>query len=314
MKALVVSGGGAKGAFAGGIAEYLIKDLGKEYSFYSGTSTGNLLINLLAIEELSRLKEAYTSVSQKDIFKVNPFKIKVKGGETQTDLHLINVLYNIVVRKQKTFGDSSNLRTLISKNFTEADYNLAKEKGKEIVSCVVNLTDDTTEYKSIFDYSYEDFCDWIWISANATPFMSLVVKNGKEYCDGGIKEGVPLQIAIDKGATEIDVIVLSPQYPEAKETPVKNALDLITRMIDSMLTEITKDDLKVGELIAREREVTVNVYYTPRKLTNNSLVFNKEEMLEWWEEGYLYAKGCEKPSCSYILTPGKKKTKIKKIK
>jgi NTE family protein len=33
MKALVVSGGGSKGAFAGGIAEYLINDCGNSYDF-----------------------------------------------------------------------------------------------------------------------------------------------------------------------------------------------------------------------------------------------------------------------------------------
>jgi len=31
MRALVISGGGSKGAFAGGIAEFLIRDCGQEY-------------------------------------------------------------------------------------------------------------------------------------------------------------------------------------------------------------------------------------------------------------------------------------------
>ena len=44
MKALVISGGGSKGAFAGGVAQYLIKDLGYNYDLYLGTSTGSLLV------------------------------------------------------------------------------------------------------------------------------------------------------------------------------------------------------------------------------------------------------------------------------
>jgi predicted patatin/cPLA2 family phospholipase len=40
MKALVISGGGSKGAFAGGIAEYLIKDYCTSYELFVGCSTG----------------------------------------------------------------------------------------------------------------------------------------------------------------------------------------------------------------------------------------------------------------------------------
>jgi len=48
MKALVISGGGSKGAYAGGVAEYLIKKEGRDYDLYLGTSTGSLLIPHLA--------------------------------------------------------------------------------------------------------------------------------------------------------------------------------------------------------------------------------------------------------------------------
>ena len=40
MKALVISGGGSKGAFAGGVAQYLIKDCQKKYDIFIGTSAG----------------------------------------------------------------------------------------------------------------------------------------------------------------------------------------------------------------------------------------------------------------------------------
>jgi predicted patatin/cPLA2 family phospholipase len=36
MKALVISGGGSKGAFAGGIAEYLIRDCCISYELFVG--------------------------------------------------------------------------------------------------------------------------------------------------------------------------------------------------------------------------------------------------------------------------------------
>ena len=62
-KALVISGGGAKGAFGGGVAEYLVNKLGKDYDYYVGSSTGNLLLGLIATGDFETLKEAYTSVT-----------------------------------------------------------------------------------------------------------------------------------------------------------------------------------------------------------------------------------------------------------
>jgi len=70
MNALVISGGVSKGAYTGGIAEYLLKDCGRDYDLYIGTSTGNLLAPLLAAGKLDSAKEVFTSSTQKDIFKV----------------------------------------------------------------------------------------------------------------------------------------------------------------------------------------------------------------------------------------------------
>ena len=33
----------------------------------------------------------------------------------------------------------------------------------------------------------------------------------------------------------------------------------------------------------------LNLYYTPSKLTENSLVFNKKLMRSWWQQGFDYA-------------------------
>ena len=80
MKALVISGGGSKGAFAGGLAEYLITVQRREYKIFIGSSTGSLLVPLLAIGKLEKLKTVFTSVTQEDIFNNCPFIIKKVNG------------------------------------------------------------------------------------------------------------------------------------------------------------------------------------------------------------------------------------------
>ena len=60
MRALVISGGGSKGAFAGGIAEYLINECGHKYDLLVGCSTGSLLLTHLAIGKIDKIKKVFT--------------------------------------------------------------------------------------------------------------------------------------------------------------------------------------------------------------------------------------------------------------
>ena len=73
MRALVISGGGSKGAYAGGVAQHLIEEQGHKYDLFLGTSTGSLLISQLANNNIKRAYEVYTQVNQNTIFNVNPY-------------------------------------------------------------------------------------------------------------------------------------------------------------------------------------------------------------------------------------------------
>ena len=70
MRALVISGGGSKGAFAGGVAEQLIRERGIDYDIFVGSSTGSLLIPLLAVGNIDKIKNIYTKVKQADILSL----------------------------------------------------------------------------------------------------------------------------------------------------------------------------------------------------------------------------------------------------
>ena len=89
MKALVISGGGSKGAFAGGVAQFLMQDLGKEYDMFLGTSTGSLLVPHLACGELGKLYDIFTNVQQHDIFSVSPFVQRKKGDREYRGIFML---------------------------------------------------------------------------------------------------------------------------------------------------------------------------------------------------------------------------------
>ncbi len=293
MRALVISGGGSKGAFAGGVAEYLIRERGYEYDIWVGTSTGSLLISHLALNKVEKIKKVYTSVNQKSIFNDCPFVIKRdKYGAQQIAINHFNVLMSFL-RRRRTFGESKNLRKLIRKIFSRKEFDLLKESGKDIVVTVSNLSMNAVEYKSIKDFNYDDFCDWIWISANYTPFMSLVRKNGCDYADGGFASMVPIEEAIKRGARTVDVIILETEVAHFSRLPSTNSFALMSCMHEYMADRIEKQNIRIGKFVARKHNAILNLYYTPTVLTTNSLIFDKKQMARWWESGFNHAKSQE---------------------
>ncbi len=289
MRALVISGGGSKGAFAGGVAQHLIKDLGREYDLFLGTSTGSLLVSHLALSKIKEIKEFYTSVNQSSIFRNCPFIIKKKRGYINISINHFNVLRNFLKGK-KSFGDSSNLRDLIGNAISKEDFEILKSGNRDVVVTVTNLSTNEVEYKSLKECAYEDFLDWIWISCNYPPFMSLVRKNNCDYVDGGLGSMVPIEEAIKRGANQLDVIVLETETNYLNRMPTRNPFSLITNMVNFMMDRIEIQNIRIGKFQAMQKDITLNLYYTPTVLTTNSLVFDAEQMTKWWVKGYEFAK------------------------
>ena len=289
MRALVISGGGSKGAFAGGVAQYLIEEKGINYDLFIGTSTGSLLISHLALGKIKEIKNAFTHVNQSSIFRNNPFLVVKKNGVKHIKINHLNVIKNFI-RGRKTFGDSFNIRRLLAAEISESFFEAVKSSNKNVVVCVSNLSTNTVEYKSIKDFNYHDFLDWIWISCNYVPFMSLVTKEGCEYADGGLGCIIPIEKAISIGAKQVDAIMLDTEFQQTNRLHSANPFDAMGTIFDFISDRIASQNMHIGNLLAEDYDVDLRVYYTPKVLTTNALVFDKEEMKTWWEMGWNHAK------------------------
>ncbi|MDW5289743.1 patatin-like phospholipase family protein [Formosa sp. PL04] len=289
MRALVISGGGSKGAFAGGVAQYLIERKKREYDMYLGTSTGSMLIPHLATGDLKKLYKLYTNVSQRDIFSVSPFVQHKKGDREYVSINFMSSLLQFIKRK-RTFGESKSLKRNIKKNFTLEEFNLIKQTKEDVVVTVTNLSKSKVEYKSIHDFTHEEFCNWIWISCNYVPFMSIATVDGYEYADGGFSCVVPIQEAINRGATEIDAVILESEQMKHNKVLGKNPFSLMLNLFGHVLDQVERHDIVIGKLAAIQKNVKLNLYYTPTQLTENSLIFSKPLMEKWWKQGYEYAE------------------------
>ena len=215
--------------------------------------------------------------------------VKNIRGNEEISINHWNVLRNFLTGK-KTFGESENLRKLIEKSLTLEEFETLKNGDSDVVITVSNLSLNQVEYKSIKDCTYEDFCDWIWISCNLVPFMSLATKDGFEYADGGLACVVPIREAILRGATEVDAIILESENLEYNKVLGKNPFSLMINLFGHLSDQVEKGDIAIGRLAAKHRNVKLNLYFTPTKLTENSLIFNKQLMETWWQQGYHYAE------------------------
>ncbi len=276
-RALVISGGGSKGAWGGGIAHALINKHGAEWDRLYGCSTGSLLVTLTALREMERLKKAYTTVSSDDIFSVNPF---TKDGK----IRVLNAVWRIIQGKT-SLGESGNLSKKVYDFFTLEDFLKIQQQGKEIFCTVTNFTTGEVEYKSSAKLGYTDYVEYTVASTSVPVAMDLVRKDGSEYLDGGVMEHVPLQKAIDDGADVVDVIIMRPENYPRESWKAKNILQVFMRTVDVMEKEVSTSDVLIGKLLAR-KDVTLNFYYTPRVLTDNSLIFDEKQMSGWWDEAY----------------------------
>ena len=285
----MISGGGSKGAFGGGIAQFLIEDRAKDYDIFIGTSTGSLMITHLALGKAEELKEIYSNVDQETIFSICPFRIKKFRGHQVVSINHLNTIRNFM-RGSRTFGESHNLKKLIDARITDAYLEQIRAGGKKILVTVSNLTLNQVEFKSLEENSFEDFRDFVWASSNFVPFMSLLTKNSYEYADGGFANMVPIHEAIRQGATEIDAIILETEVPQLNRLPSRNPFDLITHLFNFMQIHIERFNVDIGRLEALNREVKLNLYYTPTVLTTNTLIFDRVKMKKWWNMGYEYAK------------------------
>lgn len=306
-KGLVVSVGGSRGAYAGGIVEYYIRN-GKTYDNFYGSSIGSLIIPYAATGNYNQLKMAFSQITMDDVFTLNPFKIqKQNKGIFKYSINHWNVFKNLVIRGNSTLGDSKRLRTrTIPKFFPETEYINILNNNKNLMIMVTNISTGEIEQKHLKDYTHDEFMDWMYASACAPPFMSIAEINGNHYTDGGILNQVPLKQAIIDGCDEIDVIVLAKEVNDWPIEHIRNFFHYQIKLLMLMMNKIKDHQIDMGYLTSyATKKIQINFHYTKRRLTNNALLFDGELMSEWWTEGYEYTKRGD--YISYVVD-GKNKT------
>lgn len=294
---LVVSGGGARGAWGAGFAKKLSDSFGV-YNVAFGTSTGSLMNPLILLGEFDRLQKAYTTVTPEKIFDINPFTAK---GELRT----LNSLMRVLAGK-KTLGESNSLRRLIDFFLKDEDYYKIRQSKVMGVATVELSTGESFMKLSTEIAAAADMKDWIWASSNQPVLMSYfrqqkVKGNAGYYVDAGIQETVPVTESLEfalghSHIKNIDVVVNRPKFPAFEtEHPPTTILKGMLRIMDIWRTKtevVPYDVLLAVQATEADRlkgdTIHISFHHFPSELflaNKHSLLFDPVKMTNLWQQG-----------------------------
>ena len=246
-RALVISGGGSKGAFAVGVIKRLLKEYPLlNFDMFVGTSTGSLIAPLAAMGAYDLLEELYTTMKTENIIR------KCNIGDRLN---------------QHSIFDANPLWDLITQYYNDDNYKLLQESGKKIfltTTCLQTselvvfanvLKPAVSKYYEVRSIINADhFRKAVMASACQPVFMPPIKVNLKvpgernpnhQYVDGGVREYAGIQMAIDNGATEIFTILLSTGDKVVVETEFKSIFPILQQTIDIFTEDVGKNDLIV---------------------------------------------------------------------
>ena len=198
MRAIVLSGGGARGAYQAGVWKALRK-LKIDYDIVTGTSIGS--VNGLMMVQNDYLKTMWfwsnisfellydekfpnkydTLIEKTEIYKNYAKHFLKKGGISMGKMR--NLLIKFYHKKK--FFDSKI-------NYGLVTFNLSKMEPQFISKNDLN----------------DDVVDYILASACCYPAFQKMKIKGEEYIDGGVYDNIPINMAIEMGADEVIAVDL----------------------------------------------------------------------------------------------------------
>ena len=294
MKALVLSGGGAKGAYQVGAVRYLLGERGEHYDILCGTSVGALNAGYLAMFPGGEELDAATGLHKLWLDEVDDGKIWRKW--------YFGILGELPVVLPKWLGGKQSAYTtkplakLVEKYLKPQ---AVATSGKKLRVGAVSLS--TGERRVWDEGSGEALKGAIMASSSFPIFFEPIHIDGEVYTDDGVRETTPIEEAIKAGATHIDVISTGPDQIIGHFDPKANGLALAQRILDSMSLEIEKWDLKVVDLYNALYEwkhpgatgkgpIALRVLRPKQNLLESALDFSKEKVLVNMDRGYRDAK------------------------
>lgn len=263
--ALVVSGGGSKGAFAVGVVEVL-REKGWVFDVVSGTSTGALISPLVAIDDIDELVKIYTTTRTKDVLRLNWRRL------FRDSIYDTKPLEKLIRRTMK--GDryerlmtSTTTVLLCSVAFQTGRIIYGSQRSAEGCPNIVPWGD------------FDGYVRATLASTNEPMLMPPVMFDNETCFDGGVREVAPLHVVVGMGMEKIVVVANSPERPNLVPRPYLQMKHIGPRALDFMTTELLNNDLHF------DGKAEVLVIRPKSELPSSGLTFEPEEMKQMRDIG-----------------------------
>ncbi|QSQ28107.1 patatin-like phospholipase family protein [Pyxidicoccus parkwayensis] len=214
---LVLSGGGAKGAFQVGAERVLREVHGFQWERVFGVSVGALNAAMVAQQAYKELNDIWLNIRESDVYRKFPWPV---------------IALRIGLLRKLGLYDGSPLRDLVYKHAAGRPFVVPAHVGR--VSLVSGL------YEQVSSDSKE-FLDAVWHSATMPVIWEPIGANA--IVDGGLRNVTPLGDALEFGPTEIVVLSCSSPRIEPAKAP-SNILDVAKRA----LTDITVNEILLNDV------------------------------------------------------------------
>jgi predicted acylesterase/phospholipase RssA len=275
-QALVLSGGGALGAYEAGVVDSLVRAAGVSdgqpltpYGLVCGTSIGAFNAYFVATGQYTKLRSLWSSISTENAVRLKPEYAKIKLESAGVFNRLFETFSLIHGLRHNETGvlDGDHLRTWLINYF-----DFSAPVVTPMIWAVTNLTQERPEYfylapshatdaarglalasvrlamgsaTPVREASREILVDQLRASA-AVPVafdpVALPAPEGGEdlYVDGGVTANTPVRIATALAA-RVDAILLNPAFaPE----PTRNAVDVVAGSFDTMQRRLMETSMR----------------------------------------------------------------------
>ena len=196
-RAIVLSGGGAKGAYQIGVWKALRK-LKLNYSIVTGTSVGALNGAFFVQKDYFKAVHMWYHMSFSHVFE-----------HMDGDYHTLEGKKNILLTYAKGIlnggMDISRLEETLDKYLNVKRF---YRSPIDFGLITVNLSDMKPVSICKKDIKPQELKDYLIASASCFPAFPVKEIRGKKYIDGGYYDNIPIQLALDLGADEIIAVDL----------------------------------------------------------------------------------------------------------
>ena len=228
-KALVFSGGGAKGSYEIGVWK-ATRRLRMKFDIVTGTSIGAINGAIYAMGDYRKAKKLWLNMTTSDLFTSNNMKVMVKEIATNKGLK-----FDKASEFLKKELDENKIRR------SKIDFGLVTVSLKTLNPKM--LTKDQIPQGKLVDY----------VIASSTCFPAVERKkiDGEYYVDGGYYDNMPIDLAVKMGAEEVLAVDLSVFGFHKNYSNKDVKVDIIKNKDNKLFTldfspETTKRNIKIG--------------------------------------------------------------------